>query len=110
MHYERVLNGGRNFFSKYFKFVIGDGSHFHFWCDPWRMDCSLKDLFPYLFRLTMEKGASITMNLARYTGLEFSIDSTFSRLGIRVCGGFFFFFCCTLIFHLVKERINYPGL
>ena len=85
-------------------------AHLHFWCDPRHMDCSLKDLFPYLFRLTMEKGASITMNLARYTGLEFSIDSTFSRLGIRVCGGFFFFFCCTLIFHLVKERINYPGL
>ena len=56
------------------------------------MDCSLKDLFPYLFRLTTEKGASITMNLARYMGLEFSIDSTFSRLGIRVCGVFFFFF------------------
>ena len=40
----------------------------------------------------MEKGASITMNLATYMGLEFSIDSTFSRLGIGVCGVFFFFF------------------
>ena len=56
------------------------------------MDCSLKDLFPYLFRLTTEKGASITMNLARYMGLEFSIGSTFSRLGIRVCGVFIFIF------------------
>lgn len=62
----RVLKNirkGWDSFSRFTKFVVGDGSKISFWHDLWCGDTALKVAFPTLFGITRVKDTSIADNL-----------------------------------------------
>jgi hypothetical protein len=50
-------------FSRFTRFVVGDGSNISFWHDLWCGDTALKVAFPALFGIARVKDASIADNL-----------------------------------------------
>ena len=70
----RSISEGWESFSKYFSFVVGDGSCILFWHDKWTMDNSLKTLYPQLFVCLANKEACIFEVLSLLVGDNDSME------------------------------------
>jgi hypothetical protein len=58
-----VIRKGWDSFSRFTRFVVGDGSKISFWHDLWCGDTALKVAFLTLFGITRVKDASVVDNL-----------------------------------------------
>ncbi|RVW60989.1 putative ribonuclease H protein [Vitis vinifera] len=56
----KAIAQGFQDFSKYTRFIVGDGERIRFWEDLWWGDQILKDQYPRLFRVVMDKNIPIS--------------------------------------------------
>jgi hypothetical protein len=89
------IRKGWDSFSRFTRFVVGDGSKISFWRDLWCRDTALKVAFPALFGITRVKDSAVADNL-EHLGDSNQWNMSFTRLTI---GRWMFLFlsskCCT---------------
>jgi hypothetical protein len=56
-------------FSKYLFFLVGDGSRVRFWHDRWCGDSSLKEAYPELFCIALDRNALVADLMSRANGM-----------------------------------------
>ncbi|RVW19550.1 putative ribonuclease H protein [Vitis vinifera] len=73
----KAIAQGFQDFSKYTRFIVGDGERIRFWEDLWWGDQTLKDQYPRLFRVVMDKNIPISSILG--SSRPFSWNFNFRR-------------------------------
>ncbi|RVW36770.1 Transposon TX1 uncharacterized 149 kDa protein [Vitis vinifera] len=73
----KAIAQGFQDFSKYTRFIVGDGERIRFWEDLWWGDQILKDQYPRLFRVVMDKNIPISSILG--SSRPFSWNFNFRR-------------------------------
>ncbi|RVW44362.1 LINE-1 retrotransposable element ORF2 protein [Vitis vinifera] len=73
----KAIAQGFQDFSKYTRFIVGDGERIRFWEDLWWEDQILKDQYPRLFRVVMDKNIPISSILG--SSRPFSWNFNFRR-------------------------------
>ena len=56
--WKNIRKGAKSFFG-HVLYAVGEGFHISFWYDPWSSPTALKDLYPAMFAIVVDKIAMI---------------------------------------------------
>nr|CAN67969.1 hypothetical protein VITISV_025092 [Vitis vinifera] len=71
-------------FSKYTRFVVGDGEKIRFWEDLWWGDQIFKDQYPRLFRVVMDKNIPISSILGSARPFSWNFNFRRNRIDFEI--------------------------
>ena len=57
--WKNIRKGAKSFFG-HVLYAVGEGFHISFWYDPWSSPTALKDLYPAMFAIVVDKIAMIS--------------------------------------------------